>query len=452
VLQVSDTAYAPPCRAAFTGDNGGATYNGVTRTTIRIAHRYFGASVVSPTGQGLDATARGIRDVFLKYFNTHYELYGRQVVVDDYQSPHGDYLSELGGKGRDAACEDAIALAQEHHDFAVIYSDSLVFMDCAAQQGMVITDVEGRPSETFLAARDPFLWASEQECFRVAYQMAEYMGKRLAHRPARYAGDTDYVTRERKFGIVIPDVPDYQACYDTIGEQLRDRYGVNDLAVFRYQVDLASASEQVSRAAIQFKAAGVTTVSAFGPPIVTQYMTQGARNQDWQPEWLNNGVGGSDTDQAAQSYDQSEVAGHMFGRSEYRADGVYIGRDSEGGRLYQKLTGHPLPDGNGDGGFEIMNQLFTFLQQAGPNLTPYALGQGVRALPTRAGPQGIWTYGFNPDGSPGFSHGATLDSNEIWYDPSITGSNGKRGGWHVNPQRYRGGDWPSTPPEVYPGR
>jgi hypothetical protein len=215
-------------------------------------------------------------------------------------------------------------------------------------------------------------------------------------------------------------------------------------------VDLASASEQVSRAAIQFKSQGVTTVSVFGPAIATQYMTQGARNQDWHPEWLVNGVGGDDSDVSGQSYDQSEVAGHTFGRSEYLADPAYVGRNTEGARLYQKLTGKPLPDGYGDGFFEFLNQLFTLLQQAGPDLTPYSLGQGARSLPVRVGPQGAWSYAFNPDGTPGFSHGATIDSNELWYDATIVGSNGKRGSWHVNPVRYLGRQWPTTPPEVYP--
>ena len=452
VNQVPDTGYAPPCRPKFTGDNGGATYNGVTATTIRMAIRYFGPSVLSPTGGGLDATERHIDDVFLKWFTANYEVYGRQVVFDEYQTPHGDYLSELGGKGRDAACEDAIALAQEHHDFGVIYSDTLPFMDCAAQQGLVITDVESRPSEPFLAAHDPFLWASEQECYRISYQMAEYMGKRLAHRPAKYAGEADYMNRDRRFGIVVPDVPGYHDCYAIIGRELHDKYGVPDISEFHYQADLSTVSEQVSRAVIQFKSEGVTTVSVFGPWQATQFLTQGARNQDWHPEWLVNGVGGDDTDDSAQQYDQSEVAGHMIGRSEYSADANYIGTETEGGRLYRKLTGQPLPDGYGDGGFAILNQLFTFLQQAGPNLTPYTLGRGVRALPARAGPQGAWSYRVNPDGTPGFSHSATIDANEIWYDATIIGSNGKRGGWHVNPQRYAGGQWPTTPPEVYPGR
>lgn len=451
VRQIPDSTYAPQCVAKFSGDNGGATANGVSATTIKLADRYLAASVISGGGPP-PAKQLSVINTFLKYFNDTFELYGRHVEVEEYQSPHGDALAEATNKGRDAACEDAIALAQEHHDFGVVYSQALPFEDCAAQNHLVVFDAEGRATESFLAARDPYLWTFEQECDRVAYSMLEYAGKRLLNRPATWAGEADYRTRRRKFGVMIPDTPELQPCLAIVTRGLAQQYGVTDVQEFDYQADPSSLSDQTARAAIKFKAAGVTTIVMGTDPYTFQFMTQSAHNQNWFPEWINIGVSGDDTDDAGQTYDQTEVDGHMFGRTEYLPDAFYGSPNSEAARLYRKLTGKPFPSGVGDGGYRLLLEVFTMLQQAGPNLTPAAIGAANRAAPIKRGEYGVYSFQFNPDGSPGFSHGSMLDANELWWDGSRTGVNGKRGTFLYNSQRYLPGQWPSTPPDVYPGR
>ncbi|MGH9074270.1 MAG: hypothetical protein ACRDZQ_09140, partial [Acidimicrobiales bacterium] len=81
--------YAPPCIAHFTGNNGGATSRGVTSNEILLAQREFPvtsnsqqiASQAAAAGVALPQVTDQIEQVFLKYFNKVYDLYGRKVVI-----------------------------------------------------------------------------------------------------------------------------------------------------------------------------------------------------------------------------------------------------------------------------------------------------------------------------------------------------------------------------------
>ncbi|MGH9046208.1 MAG: hypothetical protein ACRDVW_02725, partial [Acidimicrobiales bacterium] len=69
--------YADPCIAKFTGNNGGATYRGVTSNEIVLAQREFPstanseqvASQAEAAGVALPAVTNQVEQVFLKYFN-----------------------------------------------------------------------------------------------------------------------------------------------------------------------------------------------------------------------------------------------------------------------------------------------------------------------------------------------------------------------------------------------
>src|SRR5436189_105467 len=83
---------SPPCQPAFTGGNGGTTTHGVTRDTITISYRrgqstedtavYAAAGDAAPDPD--DLYLADMRD-FINLFNKTYELYGRKVVLKDFQ-------------------------------------------------------------------------------------------------------------------------------------------------------------------------------------------------------------------------------------------------------------------------------------------------------------------------------------------------------------------------------
>ena len=79
-------AYAAPCVPKFTGNNGGATYNGVTSTTITLAQIEYPTSAneqeleaeAAEAGDAPQATTSQVEQVFLNYFN---KVYASTVVT-----------------------------------------------------------------------------------------------------------------------------------------------------------------------------------------------------------------------------------------------------------------------------------------------------------------------------------------------------------------------------------
>jgi hypothetical protein len=429
---------------AFAGDNGGATYDGVTASTITIVDRDLPDNALLGPGAP-SAAAWAVAQVWLAYFNRVFELYGRQVVLKRYKSPHGDQLNEAQSQGQDAACEDAIAMSQELHAFAVWTSASPVFEQCAAQHHVSVLDANGRPTETFLDQYHPYLWTFERPCFRLADQIAEYVRKRLVGRPAIYAGDAAYRTKTRRVGIFVPDNEIYKPCiHQAIGE-----FGT-PIDEFDFTADAARIPDEALQAAIHFKANGVTTI-VISDPTSARFLIGAAQSEHWYPEWVVDGVGNDDTSTEARQFDASEVDGHLFGESEYSSDADYL---LEPTRLYTQLTGKALDTANVyDGYFYELLQTFRLLQAAGPHLTPDNIARGALSLPERRGPMGTWSYNSGPDGEPGqIDHGSQLDANEIYWDANARDLWGGQGDYVVSKKRYRSGQWPTTPPEIYPHR
>ena len=107
----------------------------------------------------------------------------------------------------------------------------------------------------------------------------------------------------------------------------------------------------------------------------------------------------TDTDNEAQTYDPSEVDGHMFGVSEANATSDIYGPNSPAGKLYQKLTGHQIPPET-DGDYANLVEIFDALQAAGPDLTPQNMARGTHALPVLGAPSfsyGAWSWNLGPD-------------------------------------------------------
>src|SRR6185312_13988726 len=150
--QVPDATYSVPCIDKFTGNNGGATYNGVTATQITIANRVFpgsantaeAAAVAKQLGIALAPVTDQVQAVFLDYFNKTFDLYGRKVVIVPQASDSNSTLEALN-ENQAQACADADKIANTIHAFGewgVGDNDtggggSGPFSVCAAQQKLV---------------------------------------------------------------------------------------------------------------------------------------------------------------------------------------------------------------------------------------------------------------------------------------------------------------------------
>ncbi len=471
VRQLPDSGYSAPCVPAFTGDNGGATHRGVTSGSIRIVRRSFPESansqavnaVVAQAGGAPHSVTQAVRDVFTREIEAKYELYGRHVEWVQYESRFGNDTAEVQGRGREGACLDAEVVANELHAFAVVAERlalSKPFTECAVQRGLVVLDGASYASEKFYRDRHPYAWAIIMDCERINYQVTEYLAKRLAARPAKWAGDPQMRTQRRKFGIYTP-VGDGQdnTCSDLARSEIA-RYGYADEAGSRYEyvLDVARFPDEAARGVLQLKRDGVTTVVMACDPISMIFLTQSATSQGWFPEWFLIGIVLTDVDNAARLYDQKQVDGHLFGMSQLGATSKLLGPLGEPGKLYKRLTGQQIPPGT-TGQLHTLLHVYNLMQAAGPNLTPDNLGAGAHTLPPSGAPDyaaGYWSFLDAPDGTPG-GHDHTLvdDSREVYWRGDVRSPNDGKAGTYIETyggRRFRNGEWPAEEPPVYPER
>jgi hypothetical protein len=467
VKQVPDLQYSLPCVAKFTGDNGGETSRGVTADTIRIVVREFPESANSQAAQkeveaaGFASTdvTRSIREQFTDHFNTQFELYGRKVEVVRYESKFGNATAEALGGGREGACQDATLIADELKAFAVT-GGSGVFSECAAEKQLVVFGAAAYFSESFYDKWSPYLYNTTMSCERISNHNAEYIGKRLAGKPAKWAGDPELAKATRKFGTYVPDNEEYQRCTDVTENLLETKFKTEPGTRVSYALDISRFADQAKRAIIQFKADNVTTVITASDPISIGLLTKEATAQSYFPEWFVIGTAGQDTDNFGRSYDQKQVDGHMFGISQLGSSSKLFGETADAPKLYAKLNpGKKIPGGTVGGLYDWTN-IFNLLQGAGPTLTAANIEKGIAGLPELGGPDfavGKWNFGNGADGDP--DHTAVDDSREVYWDgaaePGPEERDRTKKGAFVESEagkRYDLGEWPTTEPKVYPGR
>ncbi|HEX8803509.1 MAG TPA: hypothetical protein VF743_04935, partial [Acidimicrobiales bacterium] len=175
------TVLAPPCVEPFTGDNGGATSQGVTADTVKIvSYRAdpdldpLGASLVGGAGADVDPDSanQAVQD-YVDLYNTIFETYGRRVEVEV-------YTGTGAGDDIEAARNDAIAIA-EKKPFAVIGGPaqaSPVFATELASQGIVCGPgcTAAIPEET-VDEYYPYMWQVGATPNQAAALAAEVFGK-----------------------------------------------------------------------------------------------------------------------------------------------------------------------------------------------------------------------------------------------------------------------------------
>jgi len=459
------------------GRNGGATSNGVTASTITLVQREFPSTAntqqveaqAKEDGAALPQVTDQVQQVFLNYFNKAFDLYGRHVVLQKFTGT-GDATTESLGQGQAQACADADTIANQMHAFGEVgflFNETFVsggtgpFSQCAAQNKLVEFNGNAYFDEGTFQSQNPYVWNEATDCDRISNQTAEAFEKLLVDKPAIYAGDQTLKAKTRKFGTYLPNLAPYIRCnggqHSNFNASLTRKYHVSagtfDTS-FRYNLDISTFEQQAQQAILQFKAAGVTTVVLACDPFSAADLTKAAAAQNYHPEWLLTGSALTDLDQSAQSYDQGEVTGHLFGLSEASPSTDTTGPNSLAGKLYLKLTGHQIPAGT-DGNYSQLVLTFDMLQAAGPDLTPANLARGTHALPTLGAPNyeyGHWDFKTGPTGAATGDHTAVDDARFVYWDGTATSPlNGNQGTYVATfgGKRFTLGEWPTTLPPLF---
>ena len=476
VRQLPNSAYANPCVAKFTGNNGGATYRGVDAKTIKLVVRKT-ADSGGPSAQTVDEANRAAgratrsealqfaRRYWLKYFNRMMELYGRQVEIVEYGSTASNGVEEAQSRGKDGACADATAIANTVKGFAVIgfnstFTESQPFSQCAKEKGGLVVPLgasyfpEGSvkdPKGLSLSGVSyrgwhPYVYHIVMECEQIGQDVAEYMGKRLLNRNAKWARDATYQRSKRVFGTYVPDNDGYQHCVNISEHEFKTKYGGTIKHRYNYVLDVARFPDQAAQAAVQFQSAGVTTLINACDTISSQLLTEAADKQGWGPEWYIIGVALQDSNGTARTFNDNAVNGHLFGMSQLGPDAKVLGKDAEAYRAFKAANPGVEPPRGSLQLYAPLLHFFSMLQAAGPILTPQNIARGVSRMPPGGGAEGAYgTWSMRGD------HTQIDDSREIYWDHTVRAVDGQ--GSYIETyggKRFGSGQWPREEPPVYP--
>ena len=449
--------YAPICVEPWPkgADNGGATEVGVTKDKVLIV-RFLPqvdlATQAAFRGLGAEDTRedqKRIYEVLRRYMNTHTETYGREVVFQD--------VDASGANDNDEALKsDAIRIAREIKPFAVIGQTlPSVFAEELAQQGVPCTCIRSE-SRGYYRRNPPRIFGDLPTIEDYYVSIAEYIGKRLASRPAKWSGDDLMRAQNRKFGLVYVEGTGTKAnnnlkeARDFYVDELK-KYGVTLSADVGYLYDVGRATEQSAAVMARMKAAGVSNVLFMGDPIYPIFLTQEATRQQYFPEWFISGTLLSDTSFFGRTYDQQQWQ-HAFGMSPLWVFFEDVSQ-SYGYRMYHH--GKPgSPRGEEGVGINVyaspVQNTFNGIQMAGPNLTRERWVEAMFALPPIGGfPAAPLVYYTRE------SPNAIKDFTEVFWNPTGRGRDetGKDGVGIMmkanGGRRYKPGEWPAGEPNVF---
>ena len=440
------SVYAPPCVEPFEGDNGGATYQGVTADDVLIVS-YEPDPALDPLtaamigGAGADVnpeTSARTTQGYVDIYNEVFETYGRTVRVET-------YMGTGAGDDIEAAKADAIAIA-EMEPFAVIggpAQSSPVFSAEIASRGIVCAgNCALAVPEDIIHEYEPYLWGALQTPDQGVLAASAAIGTYAGPGKAELAGDPAMHDQDRVYGLLHYDTPngDHQAVFEEFVRRLEE-YGIELATDVEFTLDLARAQENARTNISKLKDAGVTTIIYYGDPITPSSLTAEATAQDYWPEWILGPNVLMDTTIFARLTD-GEQWRNGFGVSASPARGAV--ETTEAFNIWNWAYGELPPNNTARVIDPPIRTMFNGIHMAGPELTPETFRDAMFRTPPAGGSplsprvsrgdHGIW---------PETDWGGVDDGTLIWWDPTAPGED-EAGNPGTGMYRYANGGQRST--------
>ncbi len=441
-----------PCTPKFSGDNGGATYQGVTKDTIKVilfsatpneqVNAILGAKGLATT----EEDSKAFNDAAINFINKRYELYGRKIVLEpvvgDCPTTPPDYDK----------CNAAAQEVVKRKPALVVWVTSLYasVFDIWAKAG--IPSIGGSAFDVkYYNDRRPYRYDVAMDGTQAAGHIAEYYCKKMVAQNADHSGQVIHSQIglrnqvKRKLGIVVPEIEANVATARDVAAKVK-ACGGGDSPFFTYASDIEQANVQTQATVANLIQNKVTTVVCMCDPIAPVFLTTGMTQNSYFPEFLLPGLGLLDYDLLGQLYEPQQMQ-HAFGPSHLaqpvpldNTDAALVWR-SEGN------SGHPCGN-NGCGlNWAYLNAAGIAIQAAGPNFNPLTLERGVLNLPPsgafepKRNPTVVF-YKYGPN-----DYTATSDVREVyWNATATTPTDGSKGAYIGTDggRRFELGKWPSN--------
>jgi hypothetical protein len=433
VRQISWSAYAPACEPKWTGNNGGATAPGVTGTTITLSYRNAAAALMQEIYAVEPATITGTNDEFvqtmrayLNVFNKDFELYGRHVVLTQYDG-QGSFIDEDSGQGGPQAQADAITVATSLHAFADMSLASSTFVydqDLSAQK--VIAFGLYQQDAQYYQQNAPYAYTPGPNCSKSAESIGALFGQQLKGLPAQFAKG-GLQTQTRKIGLIYENSATQAACEQQAVQALA-KYGVTPASQAAIAFNYAQLQTESETAMSQMKQAGVTTVICIAcDPVSTPFYFGGATAENYYPEWYFQPV-------FSENATDNEVAMRLLPANQAQ-DIIGTGVPDSAPNVAEAVKafnlGKAAPTDQIVPEYQLvygsMMMFFSALQAAGPNLTPQNFQAAMKAIPQSSpgGELGGWNGNDGP-------YDVASSFEVLKWDTTVaSAADGKKGTWET---------------------
>lgn len=444
----------PPCVQTWPGgSNGGATSPGVTGDEITVLMYHSkenpaSSAIAKQVGVYMSpAEDKAYLDAAGTFINEKYQLYGRKLKL-----LHVVGQCDIAPPQESCFRSEADSLVSRYKPFAVFWVNNMnetAFLDEMSRKG-VVNWGGWNFTDRYSTSLRPFHWDVLMGGDRQADLAAEYWCKRMANKPATFAG-TELAAKTRKVAIMTADTP-MTAPNGRRLLQLLQKCDHNSPQLQLYSSNTSTAASQSTTTMAQLHRDGVTSVLWFSDPIAPVYATKQMTSQNYFPEHVLVGSGLLDFDALGQAYDQEQWR-NAFGLSDVAA--AMPTAQSDAGRVWAAGGGDPntLSDYS-NVVWAYLSMVATGIERAGPQLTPLTYERGLLSMPGF----GSWQQKHDPRlwftkfGSADYT--AISDARQVFWDPNATSPvNGKRGAYIAldGGRRYQAGELPSSTMAL-PGR
>jgi hypothetical protein len=327
-------------------------------------------------------------------------------------------------------------------------------VDELSARGIIAITGATQPTKFYLD-HAPYAWGVQMNEDQAFVQVAEYIGKRLSGRKARWAGTAVMQQQRRLFGLVYTDNEQQtsKSAVDTFARELA-KYGASLVDRVQISPETTEAQEQARPIIQRFKERGITSVVYNGGPLVPIFLTQEATRQQYFPEWVLMGGNLVDTTFFGRTYDQTQWS-HAFGISQ-----LWVRPPKQRTEPWYQHEWQHCRTPTAVAEYEIIYQpqliFYTGVHLAGPVLTPQTFRDGLFKFPPP--PVGVSSIhrSFGRHGIWGFDdYGAFDDTTEVWWDSDEIGQDEiektGRGMYRYvsGGKRYLPGSWPRSDPRAF---
>ena len=465
--------YAPPCVPGVPGaafaNNGGDTWPGVTKDTVKIVQYVpdYGAAVNTILrAQGLfyDANdAKVVAAAYEKFINANYQLYGRKVVLETFQGKCATVPPDLK-----CLIPEMGEMVEKHKPFAVLFSTTVCSACFAELARLKVVSTGGSGfSDAFQNANAPYIYDLSMTSTRMSLQFAEFWCKQMTSqrgsgRTAVFAGTQNpaqnFRTKPRVLGVISTNDPDNQTTVQKVlYPALKRGCGETVTHEYFYAQDISTAQQQSQAGTAAMNDENpATSVLCLCDPVAPQFAFNAATNNNYWPESIVATNQSMDFDSVAQTYVDNRGEPTLACPQPQRgcafdnaiglgaADAQVAPEQMAGIKIFNKHSGGvalPVEPPTADIFWGNYNLLASLIQNTGPFLTPARMQQAAPKLGARGGgatghPLRAFTSG---------SWGWTQDTRVLYFNKKAVSPYNKEPGKYIQIEgrRFQLGQFPT---------